>query len=182
MLKDIQPYKQEFSHSCLVADFLMLLNKKYDIKFNKKDEGEILLKGMDKKYPFYVVGIPKEINNKYKQPINIIVDNKYFTDTLIKSFNDKTNFNIICKQITTQLIRDLLKEHPLICHIDDNYLGDYSHASHFIVLESAIDKKISIVDPIDGKRKLMSDKDLRDSIFSLKTHIKMCPLLFYFDR
>ena len=97
----------------------------------------------------------------------------------INDFNDKNNFNIYRKKITISLIKELLKEKPVICHIDDNYLGDYSHASHFIILERATNKKILIVDPMKGRKSLISDKKLEESILSLKKHIKMCPLLFY---
>lgn len=174
----MKPYKQTLSHSCLVACFLMLLQKK-GIDPKIKDEQEITLKGMDRKYPFYVVGVPKEIFNKYKEKINLVVDNNYFKNILVKSFNDKKNFNAYHKKINLKLIKDLLKEHSLICHIDDNYFGDYSHASHFIVLEKATNKKMIIIDPWSGKKNLISDRQLEDSILSLKKHIKMCPLLFY---
>jgi len=160
----------------------MLLKEKYQINFSEKDEEKILLKGMKRTYPFYVVGIPQEFFKRYKKKINIIVDNKYFTNVLIKSFKSKNKFNIFHKKITLSLIKELLKEQPLICHIDDNYLGDYSHASHFIILEKATNKRILIVDPMTGKKKSISDKKLLESILSLKRHIKMCPLLFYIKK
>lgn len=178
-MANLTPYKQTLSHSCLAADFLMLLKEKYNISFNNKNEEDILIRGMKRVYPFYVVGIPKEFYKKYGKKINIAVDNKYFTNILIKSFKDKKNFNIYHHKITISYIKELLKEKPIICHIDDNYLGDYSHASHFIILEKATDKKIRIIDPMTGKKSLISDKGLKDSILSLKKHIKMCPLLFY---
>lgn len=175
----IVPYKQTFTHSCLVADFLMLLKNKYNISFNEKDEEEILIKGMKRIYPFYVIGIPRAFFNKYNKKINIVVDNKYFTNFLIDGFNDKNNFNVYHNKITIRYIKELLKENSVICHIDDNYLGDYSHASHFIILENSTDKRITIIDPMNGKRTFISDEKLEKSIQSLKKHIKMCPLLFY---
>ena len=179
MQKEILPYKQSLSHGCLVADFLMLLKAKHGTNFSEKDEVQVLLKGMKRTHLFYIVGISKEFFNRYKRKVNVIVDNKYFTNILIKGFNDRNNFNILHNKITIPLIRELLKKQPLICHIDDNYLGDYSHASHFIILEKATNKKILIVDPMSGKKSLISDKKLHDSILSLKKHIKMCPLIFY---
>jgi hypothetical protein len=181
MVNDIIPYKQSLSHSCLVADFLMLLKAQYGIEFNEGDEKEVLLNGMNRKYMFYVIGVPKAVYEKYGKQMSIVVDNQYFTDQLIREFKDKKNFNIYHKKITIRLIRELLDKRPLICHIDDNLLGDYSHASHFIILEKASDKMIKIVDPFYGKSKLISEKTLEASILSLKNHIKMCPLLYYFD-
>lgn len=178
-MMNITPYKQTFSHSCLVADFLMILKEKYKTEFSSKDEEDILINGMKRIYSFYIVGVPKEFFKKYGKKVNIAVDNKYFTNVLIKDFNDKTNFNIYHNKITIAYIRELLKKTSLICHIDDNYFGDYSHVSHFIVLEEAANKKIRIIDPMTGKKGLISDKKLEESILSLKKHIKMCPLLFY---
>lgn len=179
MDKEILPYRQSLSHGCLAADFLMLLRAKYGTAFSEKDEGQILLKGMKRTYPFYVVGIPKEFFKRYKKRVNILVDNKYFTNILVKSFKDRNNFNIQHKKITIPLIKELLKKRPMICHIDDNYFGDYSHASHFIILEKAMNDKILIIDPMSGKKSLVSGKRIYNSILSLKKHIKMCPLLFY---
>lgn len=179
MEKEILPYKQTLSHGCLAADLLMLLKMKYGTDFRENDEANILLSGMKRMYPFYVVGVPKEFFNKYRRKISIIVDNKYFTNVLVKGFKDKNNFNIQHKKITISLIRELLEEQPIVCHVDDNYFGDYSHASHFIILEKTVNKKILIVDPMSGRKTLISDKKLGDSILSLKKHIKMCPLLFY---
>ncbi len=181
-MKHIKPYKQTFTHSCLVVDFLMILNHKYNIQINKKIEEEILIKGMKRKYPFYVVGIPSEIQKRFRKKINILVDNKYFANALTESFNDKRNFSILHKKITLNLIKKHLnREQLLICHVDDNFFDDYSHASHFIILEKIKNNNIIVVDPMDGKRKSISQKKLMESIFSLKKHIKMCPLLYYLD-
>lgn len=179
MAKEILPYAQSLSHGCLAADFLMLLQEKYGINFTEKDEVQILLSGMKRTYPFYVVGITKEFFKSYKRKINIVVDNLYFTGILMESLNDTNHFNIYHRKITLSLIKELLLEQPVICHVDDHYLGDYSHASHFIILEKATSKQIVIVDPMYGKRCLISDEKLGDAILSLKKHIKMCPLLFY---
>ncbi len=108
-----------------------------------------------------------------------MVDNKYFTNFLIKSFNNPKKFNIKHKKITINTIKDLLKKEKLICHIDNNYLGDYSHASHFIIIEKSTHKKFRIIDPMEGKKKIISHEKLYESITSLKKNIKMCPLLFY---
>ncbi len=174
----IIPYKQTLSHSCLVACFLMLLDKK--LVFSEKDEKEVCLKGMSRKYPFYVVGIPQEFFNYFRKKVTVFVDNKYFTGFLKKNFDEN---NIAVKQhvINLTLIKRLLEKAPVICHIDDHYLGDYSHASHFVVIEKATAKKFLVVDPMSGTKKLVSCETLKSAIHSLKTHIKMCPLVFQLD-
>ena len=41
IMEKITPYKQTLTHSCLVADLLMLLKYKYKTIFNKEDEKDI---------------------------------------------------------------------------------------------------------------------------------------------
>jgi ABC-type bacteriocin/lantibiotic exporter with double-glycine peptidase domain len=82
------------------------------------------------------------------------------------------------KKINLQFIAEVLNKKPLICHIDDHALGDYSHASHFIVLEKATEKSVQIIDPWTGKRKKINKFTLERAITELKNQVKMCPLLF----
>lgn len=175
---EIVPYRQSLTHSCLTACFLMLIKAKYGIHFDETIEQGLSLKGSKRLYPFYVVGVVKEIVNKYKVKVNIVVDNKYFAGILEKQINDKKYFKITHQKITLKLILELLKTTPLICHLDDNYLGDYSHSSHFIILMKATYKSIIFMDTLTGKRGQMNPKKLEKAILSLKKHIKMCPLLF----
>lgn len=174
----IVPYKQSLGHSCLVACFLMVLKLQNNISFSEADEQRIALNGSKRIYPFYVVGVPMEIAKEYKKKICVVVDNRYFTKILQDAFLKEKNIRVLHKPITLGLIKNLLEKQPLICHIDDNILGDYSHASHFIVLEKATENTVFIVDPWSGERKRISNDTLVRAIRDLKTHMKMCPLIF----
>lgn len=171
---EIKPYKQSLTHSCLAACFLML-NKK---SFTENDEQQLALNGSKRTYPLYIVGIPMEFSTKFQKGVTVYVDNKYFAEVLGKHFIENKKIKVIHKPIIKLLIRDLLKEDSLICHIDDHVLGDYSHSSHFIILESATEKFVQIIDPWSGERKKISMDTLLESIKELKTQVKMCPLLF----
>ena len=155
-----------------------MMLQKHSLKPTYKDEEEILILGGKRKHPFYLVGISVEINKRFKKKISVIADNKFFAGVLEKSFANK-NFDVKQHKITTDYIKALVEKTPVICHIDDNLLGDYSHASHFIVIEKATAKRFLIIDPWHGKRKWISERTLSDAISSLKDHLKMCPLLFY---
>ena len=170
----IKPYKQSLTHSCLAACFLML-NKK---TFTENDEQQLALNGSKRTYPLYIVGIPMEFSTKFKKDLTVHVDNKYFTEVLGKHFIRNKKIKVVHDPITKSLIKDLLKERSLICHIDDHAIGDYSHASHFIILESVTEKFIQIIDPWSGERKKISMDTLLAAIKDLKTQVKMCPLLF----
>lgn len=174
---EIVPYKQSLTHSCLTACLLMLIKAKYGIDFDEAIEQDLSLKGSKRLHSFYVVGIVKEIVNKYQTKVSVTVDNKYFARILEKQINDK-KIEIKHQKITLELVLELLKTTPLICHIDNNYLGDYSHSSHFIILVKATEKNIIFVDTLTGKKGLISPNKLEKAILSLKKHIKMCPLLF----
>jgi len=169
----ITPYQQTLTHSCLAACFLMLQGK----KFTELDEQELAVKGSSRDYPFYVVGISTEFSKKLDGKIKIYADNALFTTTLQKAFTDTDKINVIHKKITISLITELLNENPIICHVDNHTLGDYSHASHFIILEKATKDFVNIIDPWSGKRKKISKSTLDESVSDLKNHIKMCPLL-----
>lgn len=174
----IIPYQQSLTDSCLVACFLMLLQAQKDITFTEKEEQHLALNGSKRKYPFYVVGIPYEVAVEYNAHITIFADNKYFTKVLEKSFGDTKNIEVKHQPVKVSLIQELLQKQPLICYVDNNALGNYSHSPHFIVLEKATESFFHIVNPWTGKKKRISRETLEKGIRSLKTHVKMCPLLF----
>ena len=178
---DIIPYKQSLTHSCLVACFLMLLKAQANIEFTEAEEQDLALNGSKRRYSFYVIGIPSEIMKKYNKKIQVYADNKYFTKVLQNSCEVNQGIKITHNSITLNLVRELLKKKPLICHIDNNALGDYSHTSHFIVLEKTTKDTIQILDPWTGKKKHISNNVLEKAIYNLKTQVKMCPLLFSID-
>lgn len=177
---EIKPYQQSLTHSCLVASFLMILEAEKDKTFKKEDEQQLALKGSQRTYPFYVVGITAEIAKEYKTKIQVFADNKFFTDVLKKSFKDK-NIAVSHEKITISLIRKLLAKNRLISHVDIHGLGDYSHASHFVVIEKANGKTFTIIDPWTGKRRNITEMTLEKAISELKNEVKMCPLLFFIN-
>ena len=177
----IIPYKQSLTHSCLSACFLMIINSKKGVNFNDKDEQRIALHGSSRNYDFYITGITSEIVKEYKVKVKIYVDNKYFTNILQKSFSSNL-VEIVHQKITINFIKKILKDNFAICHVDINPLGDYSHSSHFVVLESLINKKIKIIDPWNGEKSNINNLKLEKAINSLKTQVKMCPLLLTFEE
>lgn len=174
--KKIVSYKQSLSHGCLAANLLMLWNSKKGKIPTRKNEELILFKGMDREYEFYVVGLCEEFVNLADVRLSVYVNNNYFTNVLKKSFKNK-NINITYKKIDLLTIQELLEKGPLIIHIDDNALGDYSHASHFIFVFGFSGRFFKIINPWDGKIKRVSKKKMLEAIKLLRTHIKMCPLI-----
>lgn len=172
----IVPYKQNLSHGCLAASLLMLWNSKKGKLPVRKNEELILFKGMDRKYEFYVTGLCEEFVNLANLKLSVYVNNNYFKNVLKKYFKNK-NVTVLYKKIDLLTIQDLLKKGPLILHIDDNALGDYSHASHFIFIYGFSGNFFNVIDPWDGKIKRISKTKMLNAIKLLRTHIKMCPLI-----
>jgi len=170
---DITPLKQKYYHGCLVTCFLMI-SKMTD----QSIEQRIFFEGEKRKLDNYVSNMLFSFVGNTKLSLEVFVDNKYFAESLSKELKRQQKSIIIVQQkITAALIDKMLEKGEVILHIDDNYLGDYSHASHFIVIERKVGDKYSVIDPISGTRKTISQPKLEASILSLKAHIKMCPLL-----
>lgn len=174
----LNPYKQSFTHSCLVACFLMLLYIRKGVRIEEKLEQEVYLEGTKRTNRLYVVGITKEISKRFKAEIEIFVDNKYFTEVLKEFFTGQKDISVYQQKITLNFLLKLLKVTPLVCHVDIYSLGERFHQSHFILLERISGKKIVVIDPACGKRRYFSLMKLEEAIISFKRHLKMCPLLF----
>jgi len=175
------PYRQTQTHSCLAACFLMLLQDRTRRPIDEGAEQELTLKGSLRSYPFYVVGIPTEFANAFQARIRIFAHNKYFTGFLEKAFRRQKRISVQHHKITHEFLRALLRQHPIVFHIDDHYLGRFS-GSHFVILEKELpNDRVLLIDPWTGKRKRLSFAKLEESMESLKTHMKMCPLVFILE-
>ena len=168
---DITPLKQKFYHSCLVTS-LMMISKMND----QSIEERIFMEGEKRRHNYYLRGIIDSFVDNTMLSVEIIVDNKYFAEEVAKP--KSKNIKVINEKITLELIKKLLETQAFIIDLDDNFLGDYSHASHFVVIEKVLPNgKFQIIDPSSGGKKMLTAEKLENSISSLKNHIKMCPLI-----
>lgn len=167
-------FKQKFYHSCLVTSLLMISGAE-----NQELEEKIFFEAEKSDFDFYLNSILASFVKNTGKSLNVFVDNKFFSEKLFNNLKKYSNKIIIVhKPINSDLIIETLNIGPFVIHIDDNYLGDYSHASHFVVANSIRkDGKLEILDPADGKRKYLSMEKLLESVNSLKKHIKMCPVI-----
>ncbi len=146
---------------------------------NKKQEGEILLKGMEKKYQDYTPGMLQEFTKKYKVDLKLFVHFKLYARTLAKSLARNSQIKVIEQKCSLPIIKKLLKNGPIIVYLDAYYM-DYGypveHAPHFVVVEKVNDK-ITLVDPWDAKRKVEKIDDFKTGIQSLAKRFKYSPLM-----
>jgi len=142
-------------------------------------EEKIFFDGEKRDYQFYLNSIFASYVSNLNKGIQVHVDNRYFAKLLaedLAEFGDK--IAIDHNPITIDMIKKILQKSPLIIYLDDNFLGDYSHASHFVVISSIRkDGRFEILDPATGKCKYLTEKKLEETIQSLKKHIKMCPIV-----
>ncbi|MFH1855112.1 MAG: C39 family peptidase [bacterium] len=170
----IKTYKQKFYHSCLVTSLLMAGN------LGQKLEEKIFFDGEKREYYYYLDSVLASFAQNTDKSVQMLVDNEILTSILQKSlakFEDR--ITIEQKPINARLVAEIVQNKPVVIHLDDNYLGDYSHASHFVVVSSFEDGKFEIIDPVDGKVKYLSDAKLNGAFESLKNHIKMSPEIIY---
>lgn len=170
----INKFRQKFCHSCLVTSLLMISGAK-----DQSQEEKIFFEGEKRDYDYYINSTLASFAKNTGKQLEVLVDNKYFTETLSHDLNELSEkVHISFKPVTTPLIKEIVKNQPLVVHLDDNFLGDYSHASHFVVVHSIRkDGRFEIFNPINGKSKYLTERNLGDAILSLKKHIKMCPIL-----
>lgn len=173
----IVPYQQSLSNSCLAASLLMVSGKKVTPKL----EESVCIRGSKRRYDLYVVGVPFEFCLQTRQKLSVYVDNRFFANLLAKQFAQNRLVSVTHRKVDLKLLRELSAERPIVCHIDDHFLGDYSHCSHFVVVEKISKSMATLIDPYYGKRSRISCKTLVRAIASLKQHIRMCPLIFQVD-
>lgn len=172
----ITPYKQMTSLSCLPACLLMC----WSTKFDKTDEQNLLFRGLPFTPDIYHIGIINEFVKKYKQPLKVWVDNKYFSK-ILTSLPISPRLKIAFTKINLILIKRILeKERPFIVYLDMFYLRNSFHSPHFAVVEGKRKERMVIVDPWKGCKFLMSDNLLDKSIDSLRKYLNFCPILVEF--
>lgn len=144
---------------------------------NQEIEKKIFFDGEVRDYDFYLTAIMASFAKNTDHKLQVLVDNSFLAEKLTKGLkNLKDKIEIIHKAITIDLVEELVKEQPVVVHLDDNFLGDYSHASHFVVLSSIReDGRYEVIDPADGKSKFLTPNQLMSAVLSLKTYLKMSP-------
>lgn len=174
MQKARNVFKQKFYHSCLVTSLLVISGAE-----NQDLEEKIFFDGEKREYDFYLNSILASFVKNTEKSLEVFVDNKYFAGKLSDNLKKLSNkIMVVYKPINSNLIIETLDAGPFVIHLDNNYLGDYSHASHFVVVNGVRkDGKLEILDPADGKRKYLTLEKLDESVNSLKKHIKMCPVI-----
>ncbi len=172
----LKPQEQQYTYSCLLVALAILGG----VKMNKKQEGQILLAGLTKKYLGYHQGMFTEFLKKHPIKLNLLVEYKPYAKYLQKYFSN--NENLVVKQANATLatMKKLIVQGPLVVYLDSKFL-EYphyaDHAGHFIVVENFLNDQVIILDPWDGLRRVIKVSSLLECIESLKKQFKYSPLI-----
>jgi hypothetical protein len=87
------------------------------------------------------------------------------------------------QRITQPVIDTLVKEGPFILYIDTYCLAKYVHAPHFIiVLAKSSQWTYTILDPWDGKEKVVLAENLLYGVALLRDHLRFTPQIIQVKR
>lgn len=172
----LKPQEQQYTYSCLLVALAILAG----IKMTKKQEGELLLAGLEKHYLGYHQGMFTEFLKKYPIKLNLLVEYKPYAKYLQKYFSHNKYLLVDQAGATLVTMKKLITQSPLIVYLDSKFLEypNYAdHAGHFIVVESFHDNQVTILDPWDGLRRDIKVSSLLECIESLKKQFKYSPLI-----
>ena len=120
--------------------------------------------------------IVKDFNAKIKW----YVGSKIFFD-FVKKMKLPKQVSLIKEKIDLKLINKILKK-PMILYLDRFYLWNKKwglyykyHYPHFIIVNRKIGDFYEIIDPDDGKVKIIGKKILSKAIVSLRNHLWISP-------
>lgn len=175
-MKILNPIRQSTNQSCLPACLLMLFYIGKNHQITEKEDQNLIIEGLLQFRDYYPLGILEAFVSRYKIPVEVLVDNIYFTKVL-KSWVFSKSINIKNSPIRQNISHKLKSAFgPFIVFIDGFYLCRGPHTPHFVIVEKVLNQKIVIIDPWFGKRFYWSIEKLQESIASLKTHIRFCPI------
>jgi len=173
------PFKQNLHDSCLVAAFLMISGISADEKKAKKIEEEIFLEGERKTHDFWIQSMLTSFLKHSDKKVCLVVDNKFFAETLSRGLKGNDRVELRQEKISAKLITKLVENYPLAINLDNQNLGDWAHAPHWVAVEKASGGKITFIDPNTAGRRIFSEEKLNLAIASLNNHLRICPLIVY---
>lgn len=163
---------QTTSETCLPISLIYLLLKMKK-KVKRSEELNILIKGIKFTKLDYSIGQLVYVAKKYKVRIKFYVEFKKFFEKLNK-FRLPKNLELLNKKIDLNLLKELIKDGPLIVYVDDFYIRRVIHYPHFVVLLD-INESVKFFDPWDGKIKKIDKKRFIKGIQSLRNKLKFSP-------
>lgn len=173
-------YKQKHPETCLAKCLIILLENKLGKKIPDKYELYLLNYSFKHERENITRGHIEKVIKDFKVFIDWYVDSKIFF-SFIKEERLSKKIKLINKKVNVNLIDNIL-DGPLIVYLDRFLLWEKSHGlyykyhyPHFVIINKKIDNSYEIIDPDDGKIKLIPKNILSKAIISLKNHLWISP-------
>lgn len=166
---DLNQYKQQTAEGCLVMCCLLMGRIKPSLEIEKK----ILMEGLTLFREAYFLGILLAFSKICKEKIKLMVDNEFYAKKLKHSLKSK-EIEIQTQKIDKKFLENVTL--PIAVVFDNHALGAYTHLPHYIVILKCTSNFFEIFNPWDGKTKRVKKEILLKGVYSLRTHIKICPL------
>ncbi len=157
-------YRQNTIQSCLSTCL------RYVSKIKKKEEDNILINGLKVTRNDFALGHLDYLSRKFGKKINYFVESKPFSKFL-KRINRNKKIKITSKRIDLKFILKSLRKGLIIVYLDSYYLKNSRlskvHTPHFVVVIKKQGDKLKILDPWDGKEKLVNEEVFMIAVRSL---------------
>ena len=174
-------YKQKHPETCLAKCMIIILEKIVKKKLPRDYEIKLLVDSFKYDRENISRGHIEKIVKNHSVQIDWFVDSKIFYNFTKRQKLSK-RINLQHKKINLELIKNL--KTPLIIYLDRYYLWQKKqnlyykyHWPHFLILEKAVKKGYKIIDPDDGKVKIIQKNNLLRTIMELKYRLWLSPMI-----
>ena len=180
-------YKQKHPETCLAKCLMILLENKLQKRIPDKYEIDLLNYSFKHERENIARGHIEKVVKDFKVSFNWYIDSKIFFDFIKKEHFSK-KIKLINKKINSKFI-DTILDNSLIIYLDRFYLWEKSHGlyykyhyPHFVIINKRVNDDYEIIDPDDGKIKLVPKNILSKAIISLKNHLWISPHIIKIEK
>ncbi len=166
---------------------MILLEKARNQKISDKYELDLLIFSLKYGRENIARGHLEKVAKDFKIRINWYAGSQIFFD-FVKKMGLPKQVSLIREKINLKFI-DKIIEKPMIVYLDRFYLWNKKsglyykyHYPHFIIVNRRIGNFYEIIDPDDGKIKLVESKKLSKAVISLRNHLCISPQIIQFSK
>jgi hypothetical protein len=175
-------YQQKHPETCLAKCLMILLENKQGKRIPDQYEMDLLNYSFKHERENIARGHLEKVIKDFKVLFEWYIDSKIFFDFIKEKVLSK-KIRLTNEKVDLKLIDSIL-DRPLIVYLDRFPLWEKSHGlyyryhyPHFVIVNRKNRDNYEIIDPDDGKIKIISKKTLSKAIISLRNHLYISPHL-----
>lgn len=167
-------FTQSTPESCLACCLLLLATPWRCASVFRRHELACLIHALRFSKHDFVAGHLHYIHRHFSVRVKRIIDSKTEPRPLCH-VKRVPGIAIERKPIDLNMLSTMLSSRPAIMYLDAYTLYHVHHYPHFIILLAKKRQRFLAFDPWDGKKKLLPNEIVSDSIQLLREHLRMCP-------